>query len=267
MNASAPQLSVNCFMLILFEEFIVLSLRALLLSGGYGSRLLPLTNTLPKCLVRIGGIPIIEHWLNQLDIVGCESILVNTHYLSKQVVEYLFHIKSRYICQIETVHEEKLLGTAGTLCNNLNFFDNGVSLLIHADNLMIDKLEFLIEAHLARPTHCLLTMLTFETSDPSSCGIVCMDNDGVVQHFHEKSKSDNGYIANGAVYCFDSDLLKYISEMHPQPVDFSLDVIPAIIGRMYTYHTSMPFVDIGSPERLQAARQIFESHSRLNCYE
>lgn len=227
----------------------------------------PLTTTTPKCLVPIGGIPIIEHWINQLDIVGCESILVNTHYLSRQVVDYLSHIKSRYTPQIQIVHEDKLLGTAGTLCNNLNFFDNGCNLLIHADNLMLDKLEYLIEAHLARPTYCLLTMLTFETSDPSSCGIVCNDNDGVIQHFHEKSKLENGYIANGAVYCFGSDFLKYISEMQPEPVDFSLDVIPAIIGRMYTYHTSMPFVDIGSPERLQAARQIFENHSCITSYE
>ena len=254
-------------MLKLFENFSKIRLKALLLSGGYGTRLRPLTNKIPKCLVPIGGIPIIDHWLNQLNEVGCESILVNTHYLSTYVVEHLSQVKSRYVSEIQTVYETNLLGTAGTLCNNLNFFDSDINLLIHSDNLMMDKVERLIEAHRMRPHHCHLTMLTFETSDPSSCGIVSTDNNGVIQQFHEKSKLDNGDIANGAVYCFDSEFLKFISEMKPEPVDFSLDVIPAMIGRMFTYHTSMPLVDIGSPERLQVARQIFDNSSFIKIHE
>ena len=63
--------------------------------------------------------------------------------------------------KINIIYEDKLLGTAGTLIKNLNFFDNSIGLLIHADNYMEDDLSPFIESFNLRPNNCLLSMLTF----------------------------------------------------------------------------------------------------------
>ena len=64
-------------------------MKALLLSAGYGTRLRPLTYSLPKCLVNIGGKPLLGHWIDKLECLGCEEAIINTHYLSEQVKNYL----------------------------------------------------------------------------------------------------------------------------------------------------------------------------------
>ena len=60
-------------------------IRALLLSAGFGTRLRPLTNKIPKCLVKINEESLLINWLNKLEIIGCDEVLINTHYLSSQV--------------------------------------------------------------------------------------------------------------------------------------------------------------------------------------
>ena len=94
-------------------------LKALLLSAGYGTRLKPLTNDWPKCLMPIGGIPLLEYWLYFLNKVNVKDVLINTHYLSEKVQNFL---KRSHLEWVKTIYEPKLLGTAGTLIKNYNFF-------------------------------------------------------------------------------------------------------------------------------------------------
>ena len=77
--------------------------------------------------------------------------------------------------KVSTFYEKSLLGTAGTLLENLDFFKDSLGLLIHADNYTDDSLNDFISRHLSKPEDCLLTMLTFKTDNPSSCGIVEKD--------------------------------------------------------------------------------------------
>ena len=112
-------------------------LRALLLAAGLGTRLRPLTLTKPKCLVELAGKPLLGHWLQKLEKAGCESTLVNSHYLSAQVADYLKDWRSSTM-SVSIFHEPELLGTAGTLLANEAFFDGTTGLLIHADNAMSD---------------------------------------------------------------------------------------------------------------------------------
>ena len=94
--------------------------RALLLAAGLGTRLRPITLDTPKCLVPIGGKPLLGHWLRKLELSGCESVLINTHYLAEQVEIFLKSWKSPTM-DVQTVHEPVLLGTAGTLLANQGF--------------------------------------------------------------------------------------------------------------------------------------------------
>ena len=157
---------------------------------------------------------------------------------------------------VQTVHEPDLLGTAGTLLANQGFFTGGTGLLIHADNAMAGGLGDFLAAHRKRQDYCLLTMLTFNTSTPSSCGIVETDHKQVVQAFHEKVVEPPGNRANGALYAFEKDFLDYLNLMNPIPRDFSTEVIPELRGRIQTWHTHHPYLDIGTPEAFTSAQTL-----------
>ena len=85
------------------------------------------------------------------------------------------------------------------------------------------------------------------------------DSDGIVQNFYEKVEYPPGNQANGAIYVFDQKLLKLLRAANKPLVDFSTDVLPWLIGRIYTFHTNNPFIDIGTPENLKKARQIWST--------
>ena len=230
-------------------------LRALLLAAGLGTRLRPLTLHTPKCLVPINGEPLLGRWLRQLEQAGCEAVLVNTHYLTEQVEDYLQSWQSPTMA-VHTVHEPELLGTAGTLLANQSFFSGCTGLLIHADNAMAEGLRPFLAAHHNRQAGSLLTMLTFKTATPSSCGIVEVDDQHIAVGFHEKITNPPGNRANGALYAFESPLLDHLNRMAPTPVDFSTEVIPSLMGRIQTWHTDQGYLDIGTPEALAKAQQV-----------
>lgn len=158
--------------------------------------------------------------------------------------------------EVITCHEDQLYGTAGTLLTNQLFFQDATGLLIHADNFMEEGLDNLIRCHEQRAHGCILTMLTFETDQPSNCGIVEVDQKNVVTCFHEKVKDPPGTCANGAVYVFDSELLKTMKEIKPAPIDFSNDVIPRLLGKIQSCKTLRQFLDIGTPASLSKAQNI-----------
>jgi mannose-1-phosphate guanylyltransferase len=99
-------------------------------------------------------------------------------------------------------------------------------------------------------------MLTFKTDTPSSCGIVEIDDQHIVQAFHEKLSNHLGNRANGAIYAFEQPLLDNLNRMAPLPSDFSTEVIPRLLGRIQTWHTDQAYLDIGTPEALTAAQQL-----------
>ena len=225
-----------------------------MLAAGFGTRLRPLTLHTPKCLVLIGGQPLLAHWLNQLELIRTEAALVNTHYLADQVEDFLAGWQSSM--QLKSSHEPSILGTAGSLLANRTFFAGCTGLLIHADNFSQADLGQLLAAHNNRPIGCLLTMLTFTTQRPSSCGIVEIDSRGVVVGFHEKVVDPPGNRANGALYVFDQPFLDWLLINHPNANDFSTEVLPHGLGRIFTWHTELPYIDIGTPEALAEAEAI-----------
>ena len=162
-------------------------MRAILLAAGLGTRLRPLTEIIPKCLVSINNKPLLEIWLDRLSQADIGPILINTHYLAIQVEEFVR--KSKFKNNIEIKNEKKLKGTAGTLIDNIEFLKNEDGMLIHADNYCLANLEEFKASHQNRPTECLLTMMIFKTEEPSACGIVELDSRGVVIGFHEKVKN------------------------------------------------------------------------------
>jgi len=235
-----------------------LPIRALLLAAGLGTRLRPLTNHTPKCLIPIAGTPLLGRWLAQLESVPCQAAIVNTHYLANQVGTFL-NKRQPSSMNVQQVYEPDLLGTAGTLLANQSFFAGCTGILIHADNATDTDIRCLVKAHRERPNHCLLTMLTFTTKTPSQCGIVETNSDGVVKSFHEKVSNPPCNQANGAVYVFDRELIEELVALGPGISDFSTQVLPLLIGRIHTWHTTSPYLDIGTPDSLLEAQTIWPS--------
>ena len=129
-------------------------------------------------------------------------------------------------------------------------FRDSKILIIHADNLTTDKLDNLLDAPEKRPKGTLLTMLTFETNNPSECGIVETDENNIVKKFLRKSQI-LGNLANGAVYAFSEDFIEYVFKMQNTIEDISNDLIPLLSNKIFTYKTNSSFLDIGNHANLK----------------
>ena len=230
-------------------------MRALLLSAGLGTRLRPLTESIPKCLVPINGKPLMEYWLDMLCREENIPVLVNLHYLSKEVNAYIE--ASPYRKNITTVYEPCLLGTGGTLLKNRHFFEKEAVLMVHGDNISVFDLKAFISAHDARPVHCEITMMTFETETPQSCGIVELDTENVVCAFHEKVDNPPGNLANGAVYILEPSIFDFLAGFGKEVIDFSTEVLPHYTGRINTFHNGRYHRDIGTMESYLKAEKDF----------
>ncbi len=232
-------------------------MKALLLAAGMGTRLRPITDSVPKCMVTIMGRPLLDYWLELLGPVNVFSqILVNTHYLPEAVRQFVS--RSLYRDKVCLLHEDALLGTAGTVARHAARLSGSPVFVAHADNLTLFDLAEFVQAYDSRPAGCIGTMMTFETDSPSTCGIVELDVDGIVNGFHEKVEHPPGNLANAAVFIFSPDVLHIIHGMCQRgTTDISKDVIPLLLGRLNTWKNEVYHRDIGNPAALAAAAAEF----------
>jgi mannose-1-phosphate guanylyltransferase len=231
-------------------------MRALLLAAGIGSRLRPITDTVPKCLVPIHGRPLLDYWLDLLFAPGAvERALINTHHLADVVAAHI--AASRWRDRLDLVYEPELLGTGGTIKANRGYFGSDSFLVAHADNLTDLDVKAFAAAHAGRPPDCAVSMLTFETDDPRSCGIVELDPRGVVRAFHEKVENPPGTLANAAVYMLTPEVADRAARFDKAFVDFSTELIPLYLGRIFAVVLRGYHRDIGNPESLARAEREF----------
>lgn len=225
---------------------------ALLLAAGFGTRLQPLTDLLPKCLMPVHGKPLLGLWLEMLKSGGASKIFINLHYKADMVRHYVEN--SPYHAMVEFLYEEDLLGTAGTLQRFKNRFESDILLLAHADNLTLFDMAAFKRTFSTRPEGCDLTMMTFETDMPQSCGIVTLDEQGKVTKFTEKPTENIGRLANGAVYLVNFPILKNILDTDPEISDFSTEILPLFVGKMNSFHNHFYHRDIGNIVSLSQAQ-------------
>ncbi|WP_270886147.1 nucleotidyltransferase family protein [Pedococcus sp. 5OH_020] len=231
-------------------------MKAFLLAAGLGTRLRPLTDTVPKCLLDVGGRTMLDHWLDALLEVGVEDVLVNTHHLAAQVQEHVARRPGPPAVRLS--HEEVLLGSAGTLLANRELVaDDEMFLAVNADNLTDFDLRLLVEAHLASGTVATLTV--FHAPRPQACGIVELD-DGLVVGFEEKPARPRSDLANAGIYAFSPAVLDELDG--PLPLDIGFDLLPRLVGRARAVDLGeSSFLDIGTAAALHEARRRWESRA------
>ena len=232
------------------------TVKALLLAGGYGTRLQPLTDTIPKCLLELDGKRLIDYWVLKLIDAGVKQAIVNTHHLREVVRKYIETVNSQNKIDLIESYEPELLGSAGTVSNNASFADNcEMVLLIYADNLSSIDLGKLIDFHRSHSEP--VTMLLFHAENPKACGIATLDKNGLIINFVEKPAIPDSDLANAGVYVVDSDVYRDIADMNA--FDFGFDVLPHYVGKMKGYVFNGYHRDIGTIASLERARQDIQS--------
>lgn len=111
--------------------------RAIVLAAGFGKRVLPLTNTTPKPLLKINNISLLENTLNFLKKSGVKSFAINTHHLGDQIISFAENNKNKYDIKIFT--EKNILGTGGGIRNALDFFQDRPFISINSDTIWSDE--------------------------------------------------------------------------------------------------------------------------------
>ena len=197
-------------------------MKAFLLAAGYGVRLRPITDTIPKCMVPIHGQPLLGWWFWLLRRHGVTEVLVNTHYLPEPVREYIqvYNSFGTGLTAYEA-YEPVLLGSGGTIRANRDFVSGEKDFLIcYADNLTDVDLTAFANAH--RRYNCPLTMALFHTNMPKMCGIAEMDSHGCIVAFTEKPEEPKSNLANAGMYMTDGRIFNYLEQDRPV-LDFGKD--------------------------------------------
>jgi mannose-1-phosphate guanylyltransferase len=223
-------------------------MKAVLLAAGLGTRLRPLTDELPKCLVAVAGRAMLDHWLDALAAAGVDDVLVNVHHLAEQVERHV-HERGPSGPRVRLVREPSLLGSAGTLRANADFLDDGTFLVINSDNLTDFDLGHLLDAH-ARSDR-IATLTAFRTPRPTECGIL-ESRDGVMVAFEEKPATPINDLANAGMYAFEPGIIDLVRG--PAPLDIGAHLVPRLVGRAGVLDIGNSFfADIGTPEALERA--------------
>ncbi len=224
--------------------------KALLLAGGLGTRLRPLTNATPKCLIPVAGKPMLDYWVDALNAASIHDVLLNTHHLRDQVVEWIETTNQGSRLTVTEAWEPELLGSAGTVAANRDWADGADAVLvIYADNLSDIDLASFIEFHEAHDDP--VSMALFHTPYPKACGIATLDKDTRIVEFVEKPEHPASDLANAGLYILDAAIWREIADM--DAFDFGFDVLPRLKGRMRGYTHPGYHRDIGTPQALAQA--------------
>lgn len=231
------------------------------MAAGLGTRLRPITDTVPKCLVPIGDKPLLGYWMDSLVKAGVCEALVNTHWLPNQVDAFAMDwaVGSTIL---RTFYESELLGSAGTIAANAEWAaDSDAVLVIYADNFSCIDLQLLLDHHFA--TRSELTIGVFASPDPHKCGIVEVDKEGRGLSFEEKPKEPKGNLAAAGLYVLSPEVVREIKALW-QPgkgvFDLGFHVFPLLVRRATVYNITEPLIDIGTIESYErVCREYFIS--------
>jgi mannose-1-phosphate guanylyltransferase len=224
-------------------------MRAFLLAAGVGSRLRPITDTIPKCMVPIDGQPMLDIWLDAFDRAGVNEVLVNLHHLP-DVVRH--HLEARVgTPTVRTFFEPELLGSAGTLAANRAWINGDETFLAcYADNLTDFDLSSLVQAH--RKQGAIATLTVFHSERPSAGGVVELDVTGTMVGFEEKPANPVSDLVNAGMYAFHPSVLDELDG--PLPRDIGYDLLPRLVGRAKALAVKGYFRDIGTINAYERAQ-------------
>jgi mannose-1-phosphate guanylyltransferase len=237
--------------------------QALVLAGGEGTRLRPLTYTTPKPVLPLAGRPFLSFMLDWARGHGVDEVILSCGFLSDGVRRVLGDIYDGM--RLRYVVEEEPLGTAGPV---RLAYDHGVleeRLLVLNGDVLTD-IDLTAELAQHERTGARATLALYEVEDTSSYGVVPTDEQGRVEAFLEKGDGEAPTNRiNAGAYVIEREV---VAERIPagMPVSFEREVFPALVGDgLYGYRAAGYWIDIGTPERyLEATWDLLAGHPRSN---
>jgi mannose-1-phosphate guanylyltransferase len=238
-------------------------MKALILAGGEGTRLRPLTYTTPKSLLPICNRPFLEHQLRQLSAHGIAEAMLLTGYLAEAFGTFVERMAGEGI-RLEVVREEQPLGTAGAVRNVLGGLD-GTTIVFNGDVLTDLDLTALIASHRERGASVTLTLTP--VADAGPYGLVPLDAEGRVEAFLEKPPPEvarKGGLINAGTYVLEPRVLADV----PAGVMWSFErqVFPTLVEHkesVFGFASEAYWLDIGTPQRyLQAHWDVLDGRSK-----
>jgi mannose-1-phosphate guanylyltransferase len=227
-------------------------LKALILAGGLGTRLRPLTYSRPKHLLPIANVPHIDHVLDLLQHHGVHEIVLLTSYLAEAFEPTVERAAQRGLT-VAVAHEREPLGTAGALKNAQELVGNETFLAFNGDVLTDVDLSEMVEWHRQRKAEATIVLTAVD--HPSAYGVVPTEPDGRVLGFIEKPPPGEAptNLINAGIYICEPRLLDRIPAGRVSSAEREL--FPAVVEdrTMYARGTDAYWMDIGTPENyLQA---------------
>ncbi|MBL7165651.1 MAG: NDP-sugar synthase [Dehalococcoidales bacterium] len=235
-------------------------MKAMILAAGEGTRLRPLTLTVPKVLLPVSGVPLIRHILAWLKSHGIREVAINLHYQGQKIRDALGDGRNLGM-QIVYSPEDTILGTAGGV-KRMAYYLDGPFVVHYGDVLTDFDLTDMLRFHQAKRAAATLSIL--KVSRPRSAGVIEMDADARVLGFTEKpaERATSSNLENGGTYILERAVLDHIPAEHPS--DFGHDVFPALLARDlpvygYVLKDDDYLVDIGTIEKYRQANEDMDA--------
>jgi NDP-sugar pyrophosphorylase family protein len=227
-------------------------MQALLIAGGFGTRMRPLTYTRPKHLLPIANRPHIEHVFDLLQRHDVNAAVLLTSFLAEAFAQTVTSAADRGM-EVQICREETPLGTAGALKNAARIVGKETFLAMNGDVLTDADLSALVEFH--RAGGGMATMLLTPVEDPSQFGVVATDDRGCVRTFIEKPPKGEAptNLINAGVYVLEPEVLEWIPEGEEHSAERQL--FPALVEQreLFALSTEAYWLDVGTPSKyLQA---------------
>jgi mannose-1-phosphate guanylyltransferase/phosphomannomutase len=239
-------------------------MKAVVMAGGEGSRLRPLTINRPKPMVPIVNKPVMEHVLDLLKRHGITDVIVTVQYLAS-VIQDTFGDGSSLGMNIQYSIEEVPLGTAGSVKLAAEHLDD-TFIVISGDALTDFDLTKIIESHRANKAKATLTL--YHVPNPLEYGVVITDESGRIRQFLEKPGWGEVFsdTVNTGIYVLEPSIFDYYEA--GKPVDFSQDVFPQLLAKndaLFGYVASGYWCDVGNiPEFLRANAELLSGMVNLD---
>ncbi|WKD59722.1 sugar phosphate nucleotidyltransferase [Corynebacterium caspium] len=218
---------------------------AIILVGGKGTRLRPLTTNTPKPMLPTANFPFLQHLLARIAAAGMKHVILSTSFKA-EVFEQYFGDGTNFGLEIEYVVEETALGTGGGIRNVLDKMRGDTAMIFNGDVLSGADLGALLETHAAKEADVTLHLV--RVADPSAFGCVPTDAEGRVQAFLEKTEDPPTNQINAGCYVFKRNIIAEIPACGPVSVERS--TFPKLLkqgARVYGHVDNSYWRDMGSP--------------------
>jgi mannose-1-phosphate guanylyltransferase len=227
-------------------------MQAVVLIGGKGTRLRPITYDVPKAMVPLRNKPYIHYMVNSLRRAGLDGAVFSMGYLPHSIQRY-FVERDLDGFSLEYVVEDQPLGTAGGIKNAEEYLGQGPFVATNGDVLAGLDLREVVEAHVGSGALATITLTCVE--DPTPYGLVEVDYQLQVKRFVEKPGSDEVHtsLINAGIYVLEREVLNMIPE--GREVSIEREIFPELqaMGKLRAYVSSAYWRDIGTPRSYLAA--------------